>query len=79
MYWVKNIDLTLVIHIALIKSFRDSERRSKEDTHKKHINGNLLSFILKIIDVCSRHALCRIGQNTFKVHQKCHNILMSCI
>lgn len=43
-----------------------SERRLDEDTHKKHVNGNLLSFILKIIDVCSRHALRCIGQNTFR-------------
>jgi hypothetical protein len=76
MYCVENIHLTLVIHIALIKSIYNSERKSKENIHKKHVNGDLFSLILKIIDVCSRHALCRIRQNTFKVHQKSQNILM---
>jgi hypothetical protein len=79
MYCVENIHLTLIIHIALIKRIRNSERRSKESTHKKHVNGDLFSLVLKIIDVCSRHTLCRIRQNTFKVYQKCHNVWMSYI
>lgn len=35
-------------------------------THQEHVYSHLLSFVLEIVDISTRNALCRVRQHAFK-------------
>lgn len=61
-YRIKDSDLLLITQIALCIAIATVDmktlfNRQRWQTYEKHIDGDLLPFILEIIDVRSRHAL----------------------
>jgi len=65
MYWVIYCHLPLVIEITLQFSF-DIQLLVEMTmyAYQEHVNSHLLRFVLEIVDVCSRHTLCSVRQNS---------------
>lgn len=67
MYRIEDSNLSLVTEIALCDdSDKWYKKVSCQATHKKHVYGYLLPFVLEVVDVSTRNALGCVGQNAFK-------------
>lgn len=60
------IYLCLIVEIALvsISVIHGESLRTATTTNKKHVDGNLLPFVLEIIDIRPRYTLGGIGKYT---------------
>lgn len=63
MYRIKYTDRFLIAQVALYRWSVQKVTSGDNLIHQEHVNGDLLSLVLEIVDVGSGHTFCSVTQN----------------